>query len=149
MRRYIVRHDWPGLGVMGEMLRSMAGALNEWSETVPGLADQGWAPRVDVVNAEGEVIVKADVPGVKKDDLQVTATETELTISGESKEELEEKKDQYYRVERRWGHFSRRVELPAEVKPAEVKAKLENGILEVRLPKLGPPKPESHAVTVE
>ena len=148
MRRYIVRHDWPGLGMMGDMLRSMAGTLNDLSGTGPA-AEHGWAPRVDVLNAETEVVVKADVPGLKKEDLQVTATETELTISGETKEEFEEKKDQYHRVERRWGRFSRSIDLPAEVKPAEVKAKLDNGILEVHLPKLEPPRPESHAVTVE
>jgi len=148
MRRFIVRHDWPGLGMMGDMLRSMAGTLNDLSGTGP-VAEQGWAPRVDVLNAETEVVVKADVPGVKKEDLQVTATETELTISGESKEELDEKKDQYHRVERRWGRFSRTIDLPAEVKPAEVKAKLDNGILEVHLPKLEPPAPASHSVTVE
>jgi HSP20 family protein len=150
MRRYIVRHqDWPGFGLMSDVLRSMAGTLNEMSGISPASPEHAWAPRVDVINGETEVIVKADVPGVKKEDLQVTATSGELTISGETKEELEEKKESYHRVERRWGRFSRTVDLPAEVNPAEVKAKLENGILEVRAPKLQPPEPDTHTVAVE
>jgi HSP20 family protein len=149
MRRFIVRHDWPGLGMMSDMLRSMAGTLGELGTVGPQAAEHGWAPRVDVLNTETEIVVKADVPGVKKEALQVSATEAELTISGEAKEEFEEKKDEYHRIERRWGRFSRTIDLPAEVKPAEVKAKLDNGILEVHLPKLEPPKPESHSVAVE
>lgn len=149
MRRYLVRHDWPGLGMMGDMLRSMAGTLSDLSASGPLAPDQGWVPRVDVINGETEIIVKADVPGVKKEDLDITATETELTITGESKEEFEEKKDAYHRIERRWGRFARTVELPGEIKPAEVKAKLDNGILEVRAPKLEPPAPASHSVAVE
>jgi len=149
MRRYLVRHDWPGLGMMGDMLRSMAGTLSDLSAAGPLAPDQGWVPRVDVINAETEIIVKADVPGVKKEDLEITATETELTITGESKEEFGERKDAYHRIERRWGRFARTVELPAEIKPAEVKAKLDNGILEVRAPKLEPPAPASHSVAVE
>jgi HSP20 family protein len=141
------RSDWP-FSAMSDILRSMAGALGEWS----GLEDVStgvWGPRVDVVDAEDQVIVRADLPGVKKGELEVTATETELTIAGESSEEKEEKRESYYRVERRSGRFSRTIDLPAAIKPDEVTAKLADGILEVRAPKAEPAGPAGRTIEIE
>jgi HSP20 family protein len=141
------RSDWP-FSAMSDVLRSVAGALGE----LPGLEDVPsgmWGPRVDVIDGENEVTVKADLPGVKKEDLEVSATETELTISGKTSEEKEEKRESYYRLERRSGQFSRAIDLPAAIKPEEVKAKLENGILEVTAPKAEPEKPAGRAIAIE
>jgi HSP20 family protein len=144
MRR---RSDWP-FSAMSDVLRSVAGALGEWPD-LEDVPSGRWGPRVDVVDGDSEVIVRADLPGVKKEDLEVTATETELTISGKTSEEREEKRESYYRLERRSGQFSRTVDLPAPIKPDEVKAKLANGILELTAPKAEPVQPTGRTITIE
>jgi len=139
--------DWP-FSAMSDMLRSMAGALGDWSAP-EDVARGMWGPRVDVLDAGNEVIVKADLPGVKRDDIEVTATEAELTIAGETREESEAKRESYYRLERRSGRFSRTIDLPAAIKPDEVKAKLADGILEVRAPKAEPAGPAGRTIEIE
>jgi HSP20 family protein len=92
-------------------------------------------PVVDVYEEKGEVVVKAEVPGLSKDDLSVNLSDSVLTIEGsKSREEKINEKD-YCRSERAFGSFSRSVELPAEVKDEQVKATFKNGVLEIRLPK--------------
>jgi HSP20 family protein len=92
-------------------------------------------PAVDVFEKENEVIVKAEIPGLSKDDVEVNLTNSTLTISGEKKKEEEVKDRDYYRCERSFGSFSRTIELPAEVKTDEAKASFKDGLLEIHLPK--------------
>ena len=92
-------------------------------------------PSVDIFEEGDEVVVKADIPGVKKDDLDVTITENSLTISGEKKQEQEVKEKDYHRVERSYGSFSRSFRLPENVNGSKAKAEFKDGVLEVRLPK--------------
>jgi HSP20 family protein len=92
-------------------------------------------PAVDVFEKENEVIVKAEIPGLSKDDVEVNLTNSTLTISGEKKKEEEVKDRNYYRCERSFGSFSRTIELPAEVKTEEAKASFKDGLLEIHLPK--------------
>jgi len=92
-------------------------------------------PCVDVYETEKEVVVKAELPGLTKKDVEVQATEDSVTIRGEFKKDEEVSEEGYYRRERRFGRFERMIPLPAEVKPEEAKAKFENGVLEIRLPK--------------
>jgi HSP20 family protein len=92
-------------------------------------------PRLDVYEQDGYLVVKAEVPGVKKEDLQVELDNGDIVIQGETRAENEVKEDQYYRMERRLGRFYRRVPLPFDVKPEDIQAKLNDGVLEVRVPK--------------
>ena len=92
-------------------------------------------PRLDLYEQDGYLVVKAEVPGVKKEDLQVELDNGDLVIRGETRAENEVKEDQYYRVERRLGRFYRRVPLPFDVKPEDIQATLNDGVLEVRIPK--------------
>jgi HSP20 family protein len=94
-----------------------------------------FAPALDVYETDGEVVVKAELPGVKKEDVEVLVRDNSLIIRGEKKEEKEEKTETYYRVERVYGKFERVVALPAEVKLEGVKAEFKDGVLEIRLPK--------------
>ena len=94
------------------------------------------APCVDVYETEKEVVVKAELPGLTKEDVEVQATEDSVTIRGEFKRDEEVSEEGYYRRERRFGKFERVIPLPAEVKPDEAKAKFQNGVLEIRLPKV-------------
>jgi HSP20 family protein len=100
---------------------------------MPKAVDMG--PSVDIFEEGDDVVVKADIPGVKKNDLDVTITENSLTISGERKQEKKVKEKDYHRVERSYGSFSRSFRLPENVNGSKAKAEFKNGVLEVRLPK--------------
>ncbi|MGD0887505.1 MAG: Hsp20/alpha crystallin family protein [Thermodesulfovibrionales bacterium] len=93
------------------------------------------SPSVDVYEEGNELIFKADMPGVTKEDLKVDIAGDYLTISGEKKKEEKIERKNYYRFERSHGSFSRRFELPAGVDTDKVKAHFEGGVLEVRIPK--------------
>ncbi len=97
---------------------------------------------VDVSETKDEVIVRADLPGFEKSEIKVKATEWDVTIEAEKKEETVEEGEKYYRKERRYGKVRRTVSLPAEVEPDKAKAKFENGVLEIRLPKKEPEETE-------
>lgn len=98
-------------------------------------AERFFAPALDVYETDGEVVVKAELPGVKKEDVEVLVRDHSLIIRGEKKEEREEKTETYHRVERVYGKFERVVALPTEVKLEGVKAEFKDGVLEIRLPK--------------
>lgn len=84
---------------------------------------------------DSEVVVKVELPGVKKEDVEVLVRDNNLIIRGEKKEEREEKTETYNRIERVYGKFERVVALPAEVKLEGIKAEFKDGVLEIRLPK--------------
>lgn len=92
-------------------------------------------PAVDIAEAENEVTVKLEVPGVAKENLQVSATEDSLTVRGETRKETEKKEKNYHRQEIRYGSFQRTVALPAEVDASKTTAELKNGMLTITLPK--------------
>lgn len=94
-----------------------------------------WAPRCDVYEQNGQIVVKAELPGVKKEDIEVSLVEGDLVIRGERKAESEVKEEDYYRMERSYGSFYRRLALPADVKADEIQARYQDGVLEVRIPK--------------
>ncbi len=98
--------------------------------------EQILAPPVDVYETDTEVVVKAEIPGVKKEDIEVTIKDNALHIKAERKEEREEKTENVHRVERFYGRIERIVPLPAEVKAEEAKAEYKDGVLEVRIPKV-------------
>ena len=106
-------------------------------------------PVVDVFEEKDEVVVKAEVPGLSKEDLDVTLTESTLTIKGEKKKEEELRDKDYHRIERSYGSFARSLELPAEVKTDQAKASFKNGILEIRLPKTEEHKKKTATVKID
>lgn len=91
-------------------------------------------PRMDVFKKENELVVKADLPGLKKEDVHVVIEEGDLILKGERKEEKEVKEDDFYKAECCYGSFYRRLPLNFEVAPDKVNAKFTDGVLEVRLP---------------
>jgi HSP20 family protein len=94
----------------------------------------GWAPSVDVVRKEGELVLRADLPGIKPEDVKIEVEDDVLTVSGEHREEREEKEEHYVRRERRYGSFSRSMVLPRGVKADDIEANCEDGVLEVTVP---------------
>ena len=106
-------------------------------------------PSLDVFEEEDELVVKADLPGISKDEIEVTVTGNVVTIKGEKKKEEEVKEKDYYRRERSYGSFVRSVELPCEVKSEQIKANFKDGVLEVRMPKTEEAKKKSVSVKIE
>ena len=100
-----------------------------------GAREAAWAPRLDVYEEADTLIVKADLPGIKKEDLEVSLEQDRLIIRGERREEREVKEERYYRLERNVGSFYRALPLPFAVKPEQIAATYRDGILDIRIPK--------------
>ena len=93
----------------------------------------GWVPEIEVLRTNGEFMVRADLPGMKKENVEGEINDNVLTLSGERKEEKEEKQEGYYRSERSYGTFYRQIPLPAGAKTDTAKAEFKDGVLEIRL----------------
>ncbi len=100
------------------------------------LMAEEWMPKADVIDREDEILVRAELPGVEKDDLDLTVTENTVTLKGETKEEQKEEKGNYYRCETSRGSFTRTFSLPSDVDGSKAKAEFKNGVLELTLPKV-------------
>ncbi|MGE0081971.1 MAG: Hsp20/alpha crystallin family protein [Thiohalomonadaceae bacterium] len=115
-----------------------------WADLTAGL---GKSPRVDVVDGATEIVVRAEVPGVAREDLDVSISEDTVTIRGHSHREEKIEAASYYRAEISRGEFARTIALPSAVDASKARAKLENGILEITLPKVE--KAKRHSIKVE
>ena len=110
-------------------------------------ADYG--PAVDVYETDEDVVVKAQLPGVSKEDVEVSIQENTLTIRAETRREEEVDEEGYFRRELRYGTFARRLPLPAEVDEEQVSAKMNDGVLEVRAQKAAEVETSGKQVSVE
>ena len=90
-----------------------------------------WAPAIDVVTEDGDLVIKAELPGVKQEDVDITLQDNVLTVSGQRKAEQEEERGGYYVRERQYGSFSRSLTVPEGVDESKIHARYENGVLEV------------------
>ncbi len=106
-----------------------------------GGANRRWIPAMDLVEKDDHLELRADLPGMSEDDVDIEIKDGVLTISGERKAEEEETREGYRRVERAFGSFIRSVTLPGGVDPNDVKANFENGVLEIDIPKPKESKP--------
>ncbi|MBI3947955.1 MAG: Hsp20/alpha crystallin family protein [Armatimonadetes bacterium] len=95
----------------------------------------GWVPSIDMYDRNGDLVVEAELPGIKKEDVDISVEDSTLTIRGEMKREEEKKEEGLYRSERHYGRFVRSIPLPTSVKSDQVKAKFEHGVLCITLPK--------------
>lgn len=94
-----------------------------------------WTPRVDVFEKDGDLVVKAEAPGMKKEDIEITLDAGMLVMRGHKHAEEEVKEEDYYRMEQRYGSFYRRLALPFETTAEAITATYADGILEIRIPK--------------
>jgi HSP20 family protein len=106
-------------------------------------------PAVDVYEEKDDIVVKAELPGMEKDNIEVNLSGRRLTLKGEKRQEEEVKKEGYYRSERSYGSFVRTLELPREVQTDKVKADFKNGVLIIRLPKTEEAKKKETKVQVD
>jgi HSP20 family protein len=111
---------------------------------------RAWVPPVDIYEGDNhEVVIKAELPDVKKDDIRVTFENDVLTIAGERKQEASVQRDSFSRVERRFGSFSRSFTLPTTVDASAIAASYKDGVLTVRLPRREEAKPKQITVNVD
>jgi len=105
-----------------------------------------FTPATDVAETSEEIVVRMDLPGLSRDDIQVDVNEGVLTVSGERKREERTERDGFIRVERAMGRFRRSLQLPAGTDPEQIKAQFRDGVLELRVPK--PSEARAHRIEI-
>lgn len=108
-----------------------------------------WAPAVDVHESKDNILVKADMPGLKKDEIEIHVQDNNLILKGEKKEEKEVKEDNYYRAERFSGSFCRMIPLPSQIDGEKVDARYQDGVLTLTLAKKEESKPKQIKIDVK
>jgi HSP20 family protein len=118
----------------GEMPARMQRIFDDFL-AAPPTTQFGWTPDVDIIEEEKELLLTAELPGMKKEDVQLEIAEGTLTLKGEKKVEKEKKEGTYRVFERSYGAFERSFVLPRSVDPNNIKADFEDGVLKIHLPK--------------
>jgi HSP20 family protein len=144
---------WEPARELGTIQNEMNRLFNTFFDTpTAGQGNGGlsrrWIPAMDLVETEGEFVLKADLPGLTENDVAIEVEDNVLSISGERKAEQQDHKDGYFRFERSYGSFRRSLTLPEGVDAAAVKASFADGVLEVRIPKPEERKPRKVAISV-
>lgn len=109
---------------------------------------QSWTPAIDVIEKDDAITLKAELAGMDPKDISIEVQDNVLTVSGERHFKEEVKEDKYYRIERRYGSFSRSLALPQTVDEDKIEAKYESGVLEITVPKAETAKPKKITVAV-
>ena len=124
--------------------RPLSGPLRRMS-----LVPSAWVPTMDIFEKDGSLVVKAELPGVKKEDIDVKLEQGELVIRGERRVESEVKEDEYYRMERSQGSFYRCIPMPFDVQPEHITADFADGLLEVHISRQEQSKPMPKKIEVK
>jgi len=125
-----------------EMDRAFGSIGRSAADWQPGPGTRGeWSPQVEMFEREGNIIVHADLPGLKKEDVTIEVRNNNLILEGERKETRKEEKKGYYHSERAYGRFYRRIPLPEEIDINQISATFSDGVLEVKMP--SPEHPDS------
>jgi len=134
---------WQDLENLQHQLSDILGDVN-----LPGKASREgqWAPRVDISETDDVLLVQAELPGIAKEDVSLEIKDGVLTLSGERRYEKNVKDEHVHRVERMYGQFSRSFSLPRNVDADKVDAQMEDGVLQVRLPKLESARPKAISI---
>jgi HSP20 family protein len=112
------------------------------------LGEGSWIPNVDVFEKDGTLMIRADLPGLSKADVNVEVTDDAIVLKGERKKEVEEEREGVYRLERAYGSFCRTFAMPDGVKPEDVKATFANGVLQVTAPLPARKEPMSRKIEI-
>ena len=119
-----------------------------WRSDEPA-ATTSWSPSVDIFETEGEIIVKAELPGLERKDIVLHLENNVLTLRGERKFEKETKEENYHRIERSYGNFSRSFSIPATVDDEKIRADYKDGVLKIALPKKEQAKPKQIKIATD
>ena len=124
-----------------EMTQSQS-QLSKLVDQVWGGRQESWLPAIDVFDTKDAVVLKAELPGMNPDEIHIEVEDNVLTVRGERRFEEKVDEDRYYRVERRFGSFQRSLALPQGMRPADINANYEDGILTITVPKVEEEKPK-------
>ena len=113
------------------------------------LSEKAWRPAIDIEEKDEKYILRADLPGMKKNDIHVEVKDDYLTLRGERKDEHEENKESYHRIERTYGSFERTFRVPKGVTEKDIHAQYKDGVLEVTVPTPKVEKPETVEVKID
>jgi HSP20 family protein len=133
---------WEPFAELGELRSRFDRRFDEWLEG----REHAWTPAIDVVREDGHLVLRADLPGIKPEEVKIEVEDDILTVSGEHTESKEERDKHYVRRERRYGSFSRSMALPSGVDPKKIEAKTHDGVVEVTIPL--PEEAKKEAVTI-
>lgn len=129
LRRPLARTMWPSLPRMMEEMVN--------------------APSVDIYEEGDQIIVKSEMPGMSKKDIEISLTDDTVTLTGEKKKEEKTEKKDYLRMERSYGSFKRTFTLPTEIQTDKAKASFKDGVLEIKIPKSEAAKKKEHKIKIE
>ena len=121
---------WDPFTELGELRTRFDRLFDEWLDG----RERAWTPAIDVVREDGHLVVRADLPGIKPEEVKIEVEDDILTVSGEHRESKVEKDKRYVRRERRYGSFSRSMTLPKGITAKDIKARTHNGVIEVTIP---------------
>jgi len=146
----VVRWDpFRDLGMLQDrMNRLFDDAGRTWRNDEPA-ATTSWSPAVDIFETEGEIVVKAELPGMDRKDITLHLENNVLSLRGERKFEKETKDENYHRIERSYGTFSRSFAIPATVDEEKIRADYKDGVLKIILPKKEQAKPKQIKIAAE
>jgi HSP20 family protein len=134
-------------GDLFDMQEQMNRMFNEFfGDRQSSLAEDSWVPSVDVSETDAAIVVRAELPGMSQDDIELNLQDNALTLKGEKKQEYKDQQGNYHRTECCFGSFSRSFPLPATVKQEDIQAKFKDGVLEINLPKAEEAKPKKIAI---
>ena len=129
--------------------RFFADAVRRWPRaTVEGRASADWAPAADVTETEGEYLIKAELPEVRKEDVSLSVQDGVLTLTGERKQEKRDDNEKVHRVERFHGSFARRFSLPEDADEQSIKAESKDGVILIHIPKHKVVQPQARQIEV-
>jgi HSP20 family protein len=134
---------WDPFAELGELRSRFDRVFDE----LAGGRERAWTPAIDVVREDGKLVMRAEIPGIKPEEVKIEVEDDILTVSGEHEERKEEKDKHYLRRERRYGSFSRSMALPAGVDASKIEAKTHDGIVEVTIPLPEEAKKKTVAIT--
>jgi HSP20 family protein len=139
---------WQPFRDLEEFVDRMSPALARWRGEVNGGQAVQWSPTADISETEGGYVVRAELPGVPREDIKVSVAEGVLTVTGERRHEKEDKSERFHRIERFRGSFARSFALPADADAGAIRAESKDGTLTVHIPKAAGAKPKSIEVKV-
>lgn len=114
-----------------------------------GVVASAWSPPVDIYETAESLVLRAELPGLSKEDIDIQVRDNRLTLKGERRHEKEVKQENYLRVERAYGTFQRTFALPTDIQPDKIRATFKDGVLEVSIPKAEAAKPKHIKVEVK
>jgi HSP20 family protein len=126
---------WDPFGGMDEMLNRFPSMFERWAR-LSGVSEKaGWSPSVDISETEQEYLIRASLPAVRKEDVTVTVEDGMLTLSGERRQQQEQKDEKFHKLESFYGNFSRSFSLPERTDTSAIRAESKDGVLTIHVPK--------------